>query len=183
MAPSDNGWLPPRAERPRDYVSPEVRNRAKDRRTALAGTLIIIAVIGALVFAVGTVVSTWNGIQEEMRNLPKPSAADQAAAANYAAKTLAEQAVKAVLKDPDSATFSAEDIRQPRVPIVCGAVNARNSFGGMIGATRFIVIGPAAEMDEYPHQSSFRRAWNRYCTNAGGAASSDKPPRHHSGLD
>lgn len=57
-------------------------------------------------------------------------------------RTAAEQLVKNKLRDPGSAEFS--DVRVIAASsggsnIVCGRVNARNGFGGMIGRQRFIV--------------------------------------------
>ncbi len=58
------------------------------------------------------------------------------------ADIFAKRAVKAQLKDPDSAEFGEvstfrdadDDVRW-----VCGIVNAKNSFGGYVGATPFVV--------------------------------------------
>lgn len=54
----------------------------------------------------------------------------------------AQDLVKSVLRDPDSAQFS--DLRVSRLnadPVVCGTVNSRNGFGGMAGPERFIAGG------------------------------------------
>lgn len=52
-------------------------------------------------------------------------------------------AVRALLTDPESATFRGE-FAGPRVayrPVVwCGEVNARNRLGGMVGFTRYVVM-------------------------------------------
>lgn len=48
----------------------------------------------------------------------------------------AKAAVTAKLKDPQSALFS--DVRVSSDPnVVCGKVNAKNSFGGYVGAKEF----------------------------------------------
>lgn len=58
----------------------------------------------------------------------------------------AEKSVVALLKDPDSAKFSNEFIvrgvedKDGFQPLAtCGFVNAKNSFGGYTGASRFVV--------------------------------------------
>jgi hypothetical protein len=51
----------------------------------------------------------------------------------------AEDAVKQLLRDPASATFTGEHVvRHDGRALVCGYVNARNGFGGMAGPQRFI---------------------------------------------
>jgi hypothetical protein len=62
------------------------------------------------------------------------------------AKAVAEKAVTARLKDPDSARFSGlrvvsgePDAKGYRHVFVCGSVNAKNSFGGYGGDARFVV--------------------------------------------
>jgi hypothetical protein len=93
-------------------------------------------------------------------------------------RTYAEGQVKTILKDPESATFSNEVIKNAKLPIVCGEVNARNSFGGMTGATPFIVLGASAQIDEGPHQASFRRMWNQVCAGDGTTPSPKRKHRH-----
>ena len=54
----------------------------------------------------------------------------------------AEKLVRRQLRDPDSATFSDVIVAYPNSngdTIVCGMVNAKNGFGGMVGRKRFIV--------------------------------------------
>ncbi len=50
----------------------------------------------------------------------------------------AKSSVKEQLKDPESAQFK---IKAAAGPIVCGTVNAKNSYGGYVGATRFMYNG------------------------------------------
>lgn len=59
-------------------------------------------------------------------------------------KRVCEKSVKQQLKDPDSAQFREETAR-PDTPLglkwlVTGEVNARNSFGGMVGFTAFTCV-------------------------------------------
>jgi hypothetical protein len=59
----------------------------------------------------------------------------------------AKNAVKAILKDPESAQFrnlytkSYAGKPSPN-DAVCGEVNAKNSYGGYIGFTRFYQVSP-----------------------------------------
>jgi hypothetical protein len=57
--------------------------------------------------------------------------------------TVAQQAVKGRLKDPSSAEFRNERVGsyQGKAIVVCGEVNAKNSFGGMTGFERFVSNG------------------------------------------
>jgi|SRR5437868_3317572 hypothetical protein len=56
----------------------------------------------------------------------------------------AEGGIRAILKDPDSAIFSrvqiADRLKGGDPTVVCGVVNAKNSFGGYAGARRFYVM-------------------------------------------
>ena len=62
-----------------------------------------------------------------------------------AMKAAAHEVVRTLLRDPASAVFSGEVVREaPDLPDasyrefhVCGEVNARNGFGGMSGAIRY----------------------------------------------
>lgn len=58
----------------------------------------------------------------------------------------AEDAVRRVLKDPDSAKFQEMVVRDHRGgKVVCGNVNSKNSYGGYVGFTPF-VAGPTTAM-------------------------------------
>lgn len=52
--------------------------------------------------------------------------------------TEAKEAVKATLKDPDSAQFMKMRRVSALVPGACGEVNSKNSFGGYVGYEPFI---------------------------------------------
>lgn len=49
----------------------------------------------------------------------------------------AEASVSSALKDPQSAQFT--DVHIFDGPMICGMVNAKNSFGGYVGPRRFFV--------------------------------------------
>ena len=60
---------------------------------------------------------------------------------------------KSYLRDPDSAQFiGVKLVRRGEEKGVCGHVNARNAFGGMVGNTAFAVIDLQVIManDAYP---------------------------------
>ncbi len=96
---------------------------------------------------------------------------------NNEAMLMAEYRVRQVLKDPDSAKFgsvhliaSTNSVPQPKpeTDIVCGYVNAKNSFGAYTGASRFIAIPgviPAIEPSDPDAKgyNQFFRIWNREC--------------------
>jgi hypothetical protein len=67
-----------------------------------------------------------------------------------------EHVVKAYLKDPDSAAFH-------HIGLGCGAVNAKNGFGGMAGYRGFVVHDGSATFQGEP---SFDRLWNSQCAKA-----------------
>lgn len=50
-----------------------------------------------------------------------------------------EQAVKSMLKDPDSAAFSLVKV-YPDTGAACGMVNAKNSLGGYVGSWPFVFV-------------------------------------------
>lgn len=79
-----------------------------------------------------------------------------------------QAAVRAKLKDPDSAQFRNVRFHQGKdgVPMTCGEVNSKNSFGGYGGFQGFVSAGKedltflAEQMDE----SEFAKVWNQFCT-------------------
>jgi hypothetical protein len=74
-----------------------------------------------------------------------PATTEQAAAA--------KAAVTAVLKDPESARFGAITTDGK---IVCGSVNAKNSFGGYVGPKVFAIDAGAV------HMQGSSAAWSFY---------------------
>lgn len=77
----------------------------------------------------------------------------------------ARDAVKAKLRDPDSAIFSDVFVsRRSGSPIACGKVNSRNGFGGMTGAQRFISNGAnLAFLEEEMADGTIGEVWGRFC--------------------
>jgi hypothetical protein len=76
---------------------------------------------------------------------------------------IAQEAVRNHLKDPDSARFrNVTIIRvEPDGAVVCGEVNAKNSYGGYVGFRRFVVTGDHVMMDD---TTSFAALAHVLCT-------------------
>jgi len=77
----------------------------------------------------------------------------------------AESAVRERLTDPSSARFSGAQVHYFQgVPVACGYVNAKNSFGGYAGTSRYIYgggVGTFIETDMAPGEMS--KAWAQVC--------------------
>src|ERR1700722_3857616 len=83
-----------------------------------------------------------------------------------------EVAVRAQLRDPQSAVFrdlSATTDRKtgasPAGLVVCGYVNAKNGFGGFTGEKPFINFygTKMVEIEPTPRTSKFNASWNKLC--------------------
>lgn len=92
---------------------------------------------------------------------PKPTPEEKRAHQEEIARELniihAKRAVKSSLRDPDSAVFGTT--YTGRDSAICGAVNAKNGFGGYTGPQLFMI-----------HKDELRvgvtlplTLWNRYC--------------------
>lgn len=78
-----------------------------------------------------------------------------------------QDAVRAKLRDPDSAKFSDLYFHRGKdgIPVSCGRVNSKNAFGGYGGAQRF-VSGGSPDMTFLEEQvTDFNVVWNRLCRN------------------
>lgn len=76
----------------------------------------------------------------------------------------AQNNVKATLKDPSSAEFKDLLVyKTTGIPVVCGVVNAKNSFGGYTGWTAFISVGDTATVDNNEDEKLFIRSWKNLC--------------------
>ncbi|EKQ7193190.1 hypothetical protein OGU21_15100 [Klebsiella oxytoca] len=71
----------------------------------------------------------------------------------------AREHIKVKLKDPSSAKFSGEFIGGNGA--ICGYVNAKNSFGGYTGESRYIFSVNFSAIDE--GITSFNKEWERQC--------------------
>lgn len=75
----------------------------------------------------------------------------------------AKNKIKALLKDPSSAEFGKMAVvKKGEIMVVCGLVNARNSFGGYIGEQPFISNGLNITFLR-EHVSDFAELWNELC--------------------
>lgn len=75
-----------------------------------------------------------------------------------------KDAVKSKLKDPDSAEFQNVFFHrgEHNMPVTCGEVNSKNSFGGYGGYQKFISAGPKLTYLE-EEVSDFDKVWNSFC--------------------
>jgi len=79
-----------------------------------------------------------------------------------------QDAVLSRLKDPRSAEFRNVFFFRGKddVPMTCGEVNSKNSFGGYSGFSRFISAGrPELTFLESDGMQDFYPAWEKLCTN------------------
>lgn len=114
---------------------------------------IALVVIVAGIFFGGVYVLSHNG----------PSGYPVGSDTSYQAS--AEQLVRQRLRDPDSAEFTAVrviDNREGTGKVACGMVNAKNGFGGMTGAKRFIAGGVVAIEDDIG-TAGMDQLWARFC--------------------
>lgn len=75
-----------------------------------------------------------------------------------------EDKVRGRLKDPSSAKFSNSRVyRAIGAPLVCGDVNAKNSYGGYSGDKGFIAGGSLIYMEQDMAAGEFRKLWNEVC--------------------
>ena len=75
----------------------------------------------------------------------------------------AKSAVRAHLKDPDSAKFHHVTNAPYRATFVCGHVNAKNAFGGYTGFTEFMVEASTRTVAINDGSRKFAKTWNEIC--------------------
>ena len=77
----------------------------------------------------------------------------------------AQDMVRATLKDPDSARFRNDRIRQFQgKSVACGEVNADNSFGGKTGFKRYVAASETAVVtEEGMAPAEFEKVWSEIC--------------------
>ncbi|EKT4488947.1 MULTISPECIES: zinc-ribbon domain-containing protein [Shewanella] len=103
--------------------------------------------------------------EEAKRDAEKKAAQDEKYK-EYAWIEKGKDAVLARLKDPKSAEF--KDVYFFRgadnVPMTCGQVNSKNSFGGFVGFQHF-VSGGSPDMTFLQNEvDDFASVWNKFCT-------------------
>jgi hypothetical protein len=77
----------------------------------------------------------------------------------------AKAAVLAQLKDPDSAQFV--EVQVTDTGVVCGLVNAKNSFGGFVGPTHFLDDHGFVLLNEGAGAKNFVAYWKMVCNKPG----------------
>lgn len=90
------------------------------------------------------------------------------------ASSVAEMAVRMVLRDPDSAKFGRTNSYADRklngvpVKVACGSVNAKNGFGGYTGNKNFVYVvsPPLISIDNDTDNAQFVKLWNTLCAGA-----------------
>lgn len=134
--------------------------------TWLGLVIMVVAVWAMWHFATGgrdmSVPSSRNTAAASSSNI----AADQEAK-EFAWVERGKDAARAKLKDPDSAQFRNVYFHEGAdgVPMACGEVNSKNSFGGYGGFQKFMSAGDPelTFMAEQMEPSEFATAWNRFC--------------------
>lgn len=76
-----------------------------------------------------------------------------------------KEAVKSQLKDPGSAQFRGVYFHRGSdgIPMTCGEVNSKNSYGGYIGYQKFISAGKPELTFLQEQVADFATIWNRMC--------------------
>lgn len=75
-----------------------------------------------------------------------------------------QEAIKAKLKDPESAKFKNVFFsRSGDIPMTCGQVNSKNGFGGYTGFQRFISAGSPDTSFLESEVGDFYKIWGKYC--------------------
>lgn len=76
-----------------------------------------------------------------------------------------KQAAKSKLKDPSSAQFRNVYFHQGAkgVPMTCGEVNSKNSFGGYGGYQKFVSAGKPELTFLQEQVADFSKVWNSFC--------------------
>ncbi len=71
--------------------------------------------------------------------------------------------VKMRLKDSSSAEFRDVFFNNNGIPVACGEVNSKNSFGAYSGYQRFIYAGSVLTVLEEDVSDDIEAVWNKYC--------------------
>lgn len=75
-----------------------------------------------------------------------------------------QDAVRQKLKDPDSASFRNAGVsNKSGLPVSCGEVNSKNSFGGFTGFQRYVSAGSADFTFLEEEVKDFDELWRKMC--------------------
>lgn len=73
-------------------------------------------------------------------------------------KASIQVAIKTILKDPDSDKFEFLNAN-------CGTVNSKNSFGGYVGAKRFVSVKDIVDLEGYTiSKKEMDTLWRKHCS-------------------
>lgn len=139
---------------------------AKATKTIVPAWLGLLVIAGALWLVVRIV--TGGELIAGAYVGPAEREAERQASEIREARVSAQIAVRAQLKDGESARFQLVSAkRHENVVLICGNVNAKNSFGAYNGFRPFVYstandFAFFAEMMESP--KAFQEAWNSSCT-------------------
>jgi len=93
---------------------------------------------------------------------PDPEMEKARIEANYI--DLAKDRMKGRAKDPGSVQFRNIFVsRSAGVPVVCGEVNAKNSFGGYGGYQRFFSAGEIQVVEKDMAAGEMDKSWDKFC--------------------
>lgn len=132
---------------------------AEKRRGGCGAVLLAGLAIAVLAVALGEIGGSAN---DAAGDAPK-TAEELDRDLDYMRVTAVKAAISRALKDPESARWGDVFVsRKGGEPVVCGHVNARNSFGGYTGAQPFIADDAAISGPAEP-TAAFARRWNEIC--------------------
>lgn len=77
----------------------------------------------------------------------------------------AKAAISATLKDPASAQFQSLFVSGSALPVLCGEINGKNSYGGFVGYRRFYSTGDTglSNIENSNENYVFREMWPSMC--------------------
>lgn len=117
-------------------------------------------IIGFIVVVVIVQFFNTNSIPNDANTSTSPSSA--ISDARYITEN--EARVTAKLKDPESAQFRDVYVSNSfGIPLVCGEVNAKNSFGGYTGYQRFISGGELQVIETDMAAGEMDKSWVKFC--------------------
>ena len=141
---------------PANIGTPESIKASNRTWTTIFAVFSVLLVIGAVKFF-SPAPSVKNQREEASVANKKPDPVK-----TYKILKVAQDNVRARLKDPASATFKGEFVSKTGIP--CGEVNSKNSFGGYTGYQRYMASGgglAVLESDMAPEE--FDKAWLKLC--------------------
>lgn len=130
----------------------------KNKKEAKSGSGILVAILVFLAI-VGSYIGPTQ--DEDAKEERAPTETDK-----MLARVRAEESVRQMLRDPDSAEFTQVEVFVPDdggPMITCGYVNSRNGFGGMSGAKRFVASATVI-LEEQVDAQAMQDLWTQYCS-------------------